>query len=614
MNTFDNNIYENFNYLSFLPDNIVKKFEFLNNLIRNNIYFDKIAIINYLKSIFFENQFKLENEKLFYLLIEIFKFKQNSPFENYKDPDFEYFYLLSIELGLKFKKIKEVIDIQIHYINYLYRNLEYNKAQNLICNLINNYSDYLNQEQKIKIKEISILIETNFLTVKNYKNDIFEIFLKEKNYKELVNFFISYNFKYITNFDLENLQNNLGFLLAHAKKENFKNFLKDDILGELNNFIGNIYFYNGYYIKAKRHFFVALKKEIPANDKVGILKLDNNIAICFYELGEFEKSQKYFKILQNDINLNQDKKLLYYVFSNISLIYLRQKKTSLAIQIAKKTLQFKLSINDLNGYFYTIIKFINYFIYFDINIAKEFYNDFKIYINKLDNKILNLYSLIYKNIFEKEKNIKQILKSLILNLDYYPLNLVPFFSLFIKLYPKLKHNYYFKISIYKFLSHMYKEFGEYNFSNFFNSFFEYKNILKIFSQKDETFKYNPIEIIKKNKNSIDTQNQNETNKENQINLKDFFSKEIEINIEKLSIKLLKNILKNNEIKFPDSNKINHYKLDELLFIFLLKILKRGYLKYRNSKYYFDTIFEKKIIKRIDFLQRFYIDKFVFNKA
>ncbi|MCX8058320.1 MAG: tetratricopeptide repeat protein [Spirochaetes bacterium] len=572
-----------------LPFNILKSFEFIEDVLKSNIYYNKYELLNYIKTLYFENQYKIRDIELFHLLIEIIKLKNRDEFIEIKDSDFEYFYIKAIDLGLKFKKIHQTIELYIYYINYLYNNLEYIKCEELINTIFNDFKDFLNQNQELKLKEVQILVKNSITSVKDLNEDIFEIFKKEKNYNELINFFISYNFKYITEYDLETLQNNLGFLLAFIKRENYKNFFKDDILGELNNFIGNIYFYNGYYNKAKRHFFVALKKEIPARQNEKILKLDNNIAICFYELGEFEKSLKYFKILENESSISNNKKLLSYVYSNISLLYLRNNDISLSLQIMDKVLEFKKSINDIPSYIYSLIKFINFFIFNDHEIAFKYYIQFKNIINFVNNKIYLLFNLIYQKEFENKNKLKEILIYLILKLDYYPLTLIYFFSILVKCYPKIKLNIFFQFIILKFINHLYIELKEKQFNNFFNSFVEFQDLFQIYKYIKEK-----IIFLNSNENNIN-------NVENLV-----------INIEKPTISILKKINKNKELIFPDQNEIIKYNYNELLFILMLKIYKKGKLKIKNKTYIFQTKFSKKIIKRIDFLQRFYVEKFVFE--
>lgn len=581
------NYLNNNNNENYLPDNIRKYFQFFYNVINSSLYYDKLELINYLKNIYFENQHKENEETKFYILYEILKIKKEEIFFDIKDNDFDYFYDKALKIGFKLKKIKESIDLYISFINYNFYNHDYNKSLNLIKWLNENYENYLNQEQILKLKEISILIENNLFHEKDYKDDIFEIFKKERNYEELINFFITYNFKYITNFELEKLQNNLGFLLAFAKSKKYKNFFKDDILGEINNFVGNIYFYNGYYIKAKRHFYIALKKEIPARQKEKILKLDNNLAICFYELGDFDKSLKYFNILQSETNISSNKKLISYLYSNIALIYLRKNMINIATQIIDKILYFKKSINDINACIYSLIKYINFFIYYDIKLAYKYYIELKNIINLSNNKIYNLYFILYQKIFENKNNLREILIKLILDLDYYPLILISFFSLLIKYYPKLKSNSFFQILILKFTLHIEYELKN-DFNTFSKSFKEYENILAL---------YNELK--------------------SKIRLNNFNPKEIEsfvFQIENPPTFFLRKINKNCNIKFPNKEEINKFNFNELIFLLMLKILKRGKIKIKDNTYCFETIFHKKIIKRIDFLQRFYVKEFSFSQV
>jgi len=552
-----------------MNEQLAERYEILQSILSEN----KVNALNYLSGIFEEYKYKVDDSEKFTLLKRIIDLQYTTiHFENY-----EKYINYALKIGLKLHHFHEVIDIYKKYCRYLYKNAKYEKCSLLIENVMKNLDSYLEEHDSITFQELLILSKNgNQIKLNESLNSrIKSLMIKEKDMYQLVETFISYNTVNLHNFELKQLLNNYSFMLQYLRSNNFAVLCNNQLASYINEFTGNIYFFNGYYKHAKRHYFVSLQDEIPIGNRVEILNYNNMIAITYFHLGYLNKTENYFSIIESMLPETEDQKTINYVYSNLALTYAKKGKVSLAKAIYKKTLMYMKDTRDLHAILYYTSNIINLLYESEPNYVKKQFIIFKAINNQVSNHFYDIYQLIYEKLIDKENKLHNIL-TLTAKSEYFPLCYIPMFSMLLKAFPILKKNLIFKRIIKFMLDTQKEELTPVHFRQHYMTFTEYSNLYDIYTNiADEQFSHQELLAIE--------------------NYREF---PIRIKFKHYRCDFIKHNSKGEELEINLSDiEIDSLNNEDLLFLILLKTSGKGTIKVSNRLYKYDS----KSVKKNDFL-------------
>ncbi len=556
---------------------LAERYEILKSILNEN----KLDALSYLNGVFEEYKYKVDDDDKFSLLKKIIDLQNSTiQFDNY-----EKYINYALKIGLKLHQFKDVIEIYKKYCKYLYKTAKYKKCSLLIDNVLKNFEKYLKENDTITFQELNILSKngTQIKMNNSIRSKIKSLMIKEKDMYQLVETFISYNSTNLHNFHLEELLNNYSFLLDYLKENNFCLLTNPQLASYLNDFTGRIYFYNGYYKHAKRHFFVALQDEIPLRNITEIVNYNNNIATTYFHLGYLNKVENYFKIIESMLPKVDNQKTINYAYSNLALTYVKKGKISLAKAIYKKTLLFMKEVKNLHGILYYTSNIINMLLLLEPSYVKKQFVIFKATNNQISNHFYDIYETIYnKLILKKGKLINSL--NLIAQSEYYPLSFLPMLSMLLKAYPILRKNMLFK----KIINHMMRiqkvELTSKHFHQHYKTFSEYDNLFYIFENTTEE-RYNHYDVM---------------------HVEEHLKYPLRLKFKHLQCSFAKHYSKNEIVNIHLKNiDFENMKISDYLLLIYIKMTLRGTIRISNRYYKYDCFnnnqkgfFEQSKVKEI----------------
>ncbi|MCR4422071.1 MAG: Get4 family protein [Exilispira sp.] len=454
--------------------NLESKIDFAKKLSNQNI----VNAYKYVIGLYEENKNYLDERENLKLLMMIIEFQQKiNPQE-----DIDYFFKKALEYAIRHKDNDSIIMIYKFYCQILFKNAKLEKCELLIENFFSNFEKYASFQNQLELKEIDIAISS--LLKENVKDE--ENFLKliEENIQpdQIIKIIVSFCRKYISSLDEKEVLRLLNILRLGLKyiiknKEHFK--IYHYAFAELHNLIGNLYYYFGLFNKAQRHFLRAFMDSLSDPDVNLFSKFQKNISISLYELGEIEKANKYFFMIEKLYKKIDDPIVLNQFYSVLGLSYIRQGKYSIGHSILKSAIKYRMSIKD----YWTLLHTLNYAIIFSQDRTPEKTYYYFLYFEKIVTKIPNsyyyLYYILYISIFRKTKFDSKLFLQKLIKFPIYSLRLIPLFSLCLKHKIKLIKFEKFLAIITLFKESFKNEIGEKNFSKFVNQFSEYKDLIDL---------------------------------------------------------------------------------------------------------------------------------------
>lgn len=121
-------------------------------------------------------------------------------------------------------------------------------------------------------------------------------------------------------------------------------------ISQLNEKIGQEFFYKGEFINALEYFTKSLKIAEAMQQEYNIASCYNNISAVYMETGKFKEAEKYaIKALQLFLKLNDDNKAIANAYTSLANVYYMEIKDSLAEYNYKKAIEYRHLANDSIG-------------------------------------------------------------------------------------------------------------------------------------------------------------------------------------------------------------------------------------------------------------------------
>jgi len=454
--------------------NLENRIDFAKKLSNQSI----VNAYKYIVGLYEENKNYLDEKENLKLLLLIIEFQQKiNPQE-----DIDYFFKKALEYAIKYKDNNSIILLYKFYCQILYRNAKLDKCELVIENFFSNFEEYASFQNQLELKEIGIAISS--LLKENAKDEEDFSKLIEGNIQpdQIIKIIVSFSRKYISSLDEKEILKllsifRLGLKYIIKNKDHFK--IYHYAFAELHNLVGNLYYYFGLFNKAQRHFLRAFMESLSDPDVNLFAKFEKNISISLYELGEIEKANKYFFMIEKLYKKIEDPIVLNQFYSVLGLSYLRQGKYSIGHSMLKSAIKYRMSIKD----YWTLLHTLNYAIIFSLDRTPEKAYYYFLYFEKIVTKIPNsyyyLYYILYRSIFSKSKFDSRLFLQKLVKYPIYSLRLIPLFSLCLKYKIKLTKFDKFLAIISLFKESFKNEMTEKNFNKFANQFFEYKDLIEL---------------------------------------------------------------------------------------------------------------------------------------
>jgi len=432
----------------------------------------------YLIGLYEENKNYLEDKDNLKILLLIIEYQQKLNLLE----DLDYFFKKALEYAIKYKDNNSLVLLYNYYCQILYKSARLNKCELLIENFYSNLSQKADSSDLLKLKEIGIAISS--LLKENIEDEQqLRIILNEKiEPARVIKIIVSICRKYISSLneiDILNLVKIFKTGLEYIFKN--KEFLKSyhSSFAELHNLIGNLYYHFGLFTKSQRHFLRAFMESLSNPDVNLFVKFQKNISISFYELGEIEKANKYFFMIEKLYKKIDDPIVLNQFYSVLGLSYIRQGRYSLGHSLLKAAIKYRMSIKD----YFTLLHTLNYAIIFSLertkNEAYYYFLYFEKIITQLPDSYYYLYYILYLTIFRKKKFDSKLFLKKLLNYPIYSLRLISLFSLCLKYKIDLIKNPKFLTIILFFRENFKNEISEKHYKKFADQFYEFKDIIKL---------------------------------------------------------------------------------------------------------------------------------------
>ncbi|GEM_PF-2295987 len=463
--------------------NINETINFAKNLYKKSV---KDAY-DYLLGIYEENKNYLDKNELLKILLLIIEYHQ------YLNPeeDIRFLFNKALNYALEYSDKKAIILLYRYYCQVLYKNAKLNQCEILINNYFSNFKNYSSFNDDIKLKELEIavtgLLKETDKDENSDEEDFFDLLSEEMDPDQIIKIIISFSRKFISSLSTNNILKlfnifELGFEYILKNRDHFKVFHLS--YAELHNFIGNLYYHFGLLTRAKRHFLRAFMESISQSEVKIYSRYQKNVAVIFYELGEIEKSNKYFEIIEKLYQKIDDPVVLNQFYSVLSLSYIRQGKYSLGNSLLKSAIKYRMSIKD----HFTLLHTLNYAIIFNLFREKKYVNYYFIYFEKLVKQIPDsyyyLYYIFYLSIFKNKIFDESLFLKNLMRLPIYSFRLIPLFSLCLKYKTKLSQKPKFLAIVKLFKENFKREISEKNFLNFKSNFFEYSDFCNLQYEDD----------------------------------------------------------------------------------------------------------------------------------
>lgn len=544
------------------------KLEFGSKLISIN----KEDGLKYLKALFEEFKYKISDNDKYSILKFIVYIERNL----FKFKDFDKYIKKTIMFAIRLGKDNDVLNLYKLYCKYLYRIGDFKKCASLSEEVILKLKSKITQSDLLVFKELQILSENsiNFVRrIADQNENPVNIIVQENDILQLIETFIYYNLNFLFNENVIEIINNIKILMKSLRKD-YKKYLKNNkVKAELNNFIGIVYLFFGYYNHAKRHFLLSLREGIQAGEHENILKYNNNIALVYAELGYIDKAMEYFSIIEKMYANINDERELTQSYAGLTLIYLRKKRYSLVKAISLKSLKRKKELGEFASLIFMLTKYISITYYENFDLSYEYYLELKKLFKNVNNTFYGLYRSVFEKIYEKKETLNEILINLVQR-NFYPISLMFPLSLILDNFKDLEDNYFFRKIVLNFYDRTSKELSSKRIKNiFFDNHIELKKVYE-FCKNLENFKEKPI-----------------TKKQ--------FDKVVEV-IQKIN----------------SNSKIDNFSNEELLIYLFLKVSRVGYLqsdkfvlKYEVNCYHGNNTFQKQLYLRYNLAKiDYYIQK------
>ncbi len=451
--------------------------DFTNKIYKQN----KQDAYKYLIGKYEENKNYIEDRQHLKILLLLIDLQQQTNSQE----DISYFFKKALEYAIKFNDNESIIVLYRYYCQLLYKNAKLDKCETLIGNFITNFDKFSSFQNSIKIKEIEIAISSLLKEEIKDKDDFFELLNEEMDPIQIIKMIVSYSRKYISSMNEEDILKlieifRLGLQYIFKNRNHFKIF--HHAFSELHNLLGNLYYYFGLFSKAKRHFIRAFLESLSKPDINMFAKFQKNISISLYEIGQIDKANKYFEIIEKLYNKIEDPVVLNQFYSVLGLSCIREGKYSLGHSLLKSAIKYRMSIKD----YFTLLHTLNYAIIFCLHRnLKEAYNYF-LYFEKiviqLPNSYYYLYYILYLSIFKKQKFNSLLFVQKLLLFPIYSLRIIPLFSLCLKYKLPITKNQKFCDIMYLFKKSFKSELTDKDYDNFSNQFDEYEDILNLKSK------------------------------------------------------------------------------------------------------------------------------------
>lgn len=454
--------------------NLQSKIDFALNLSKHNIY----SAYQYLIGVYEENKNYLTDVENLKLILSILEFYQrlNSV------EDISFYFKKALEYSLRYNDQKSISLIYRYYCQFLYKRAKLDKCNLLVDNFVSNFSNFTSLHDILKFKEIDLAIKSLLKEEIKDEDSLEEILNKELEPDGNINILCSYIRKYLGSLNEEDIIKlfkifDIALKYIVSNKDYFK--IYHFSLAELHNLIGNIYYYFGLFNKSLKHFLRAFMNSLSRPDVNLFAKYQKNISIAFYELGQIEKANKYFVMIEKLYKKIDDPIVLNQFYSVLGLSYLRQGKFSLGHSLLKSAINYRMSIKDN----FTLLHTLNYAIIFSLDKmrlkAYYYFLYFEKIVKKVPDNYYYLYYLVYLKIFRKKRFNSELFIKNLLKYPVYSLRIIPCLSLCLKYKIKITKNEKFISIISFFLKSFRKEIGEKIFELYKNQFIEFSDIFNI---------------------------------------------------------------------------------------------------------------------------------------
>ncbi|MCC7331595.1 MAG: sensor histidine kinase [Flavobacteriales bacterium] len=121
-------------------------------------------------------------------------------------------------------------------------------------------------------------------------------------------------------------------------------------ISQLNEKIGQEYFYKGEFINALNYFTKSLKIAETMKHEYNVASCFNNISAVYMETGKYKEAEEYaIKSLQLFLKLNDDNKAIANTYTSLANVYYMEIKDSLAEYNYKKAIEYRHLANDSIG-------------------------------------------------------------------------------------------------------------------------------------------------------------------------------------------------------------------------------------------------------------------------